>query len=211
MRRAAIGFLDGLAIVYSSILVAALVSVCVLTLRRSRGSLSPALARMVLLSTSVILSLVAAEAGTEFCRAWLHRVPRLPSAQSVEGTLGTGPDSSREPTTGEAPDTRSRQAHGKSRIKGGILPLRILVIGESSGRGEPYNPWLSVGQIVAWRLKNVFPERPTQNSRQSLDSSSQCPLNEWRMIFWCLSDAAYFLLPTFFLFRICLCGSGGDS
>ncbi len=33
------------------------------------------------------------------------------------------------------------------------------MIGESSGRGEPYHPWLSVGQIVAWRLKRVFPGR----------------------------------------------------
>ena len=36
------------------------------------------------------------------------------------------------------------------------------MIGESSGRGEPYHPWLSVGQIVAWRLERVFPGRPIQ-------------------------------------------------
>ena len=40
------------------------------------------------------------------------------------------------------------------------MPFEILVIGESSGRGEPYHPWLSVGQIVAWRLEQVFPGRP---------------------------------------------------
>ncbi len=33
------------------------------------------------------------------------------------------------------------------------------MIGESSGRGEPYNPWLSVADIVAWRLEKVFPGR----------------------------------------------------
>ena len=31
------------------------------------------------------------------------------------------------------------------------------MIGESSGRGEPYHPWLSVAQIAAWRLEKVFP------------------------------------------------------
>jgi hypothetical protein len=37
--------------------------------------------------------------------------------------------------------------------------LRILVIGESSARGEPYHPWLSVPQIVAWRLERILPGR----------------------------------------------------
>ena len=27
-------------------------------------------------------------------------------------------------------------------------------------RGEPYHPWLSVGQIAAWKLESVFPGRP---------------------------------------------------
>ena len=34
-----------------------------------------------------------------------------------------------------------------------------MVIGESSGRGEPYQPWLSVGQIVSWQLEPIFPDR----------------------------------------------------
>ncbi|MDR3635525.1 MAG: tetratricopeptide repeat protein [Isosphaeraceae bacterium] len=35
----------------------------------------------------------------------------------------------------------------------------IVVIGESSARGEPYHPWLSVGQVAAWQLEKVFPDR----------------------------------------------------
>jgi hypothetical protein len=35
----------------------------------------------------------------------------------------------------------------------------LVVIGESSGRGEPYHPWLSVGQIVGWQLERLFPSR----------------------------------------------------
>jgi lysophospholipase L1-like esterase len=36
---------------------------------------------------------------------------------------------------------------------------RILVLGESSALGEPFRPWLSVGQIVASKLEDVLPGR----------------------------------------------------
>jgi hypothetical protein len=36
---------------------------------------------------------------------------------------------------------------------------RILVLGGSSALGEPYRPWLSVGQIVAWQLQEAIPDR----------------------------------------------------
>jgi hypothetical protein len=36
--------------------------------------------------------------------------------------------------------------------------IDILVIGESSARGVPYEKWLSVGDIVAWKLGEAFPE-----------------------------------------------------
>lgn len=36
---------------------------------------------------------------------------------------------------------------------------RILVLGGSSALGEPFRPWLSVGQIVAWQLQRAVPDR----------------------------------------------------
>ncbi len=36
---------------------------------------------------------------------------------------------------------------------------RIVVLGGSSALGEPYRPWLSVGQIVAWRLGQAVTNR----------------------------------------------------
>jgi hypothetical protein len=36
---------------------------------------------------------------------------------------------------------------------------RIVVLGGSSALGEPYRPWLSVGQIVAWQLQHAVPGR----------------------------------------------------
>src|SRR5262249_39348618 len=38
-------------------------------------------------------------------------------------------------------------------------PLYLVVVGESSARGEPYHPWISVGQVVGWQLERVFPGR----------------------------------------------------
>ncbi len=40
--------------------------------------------------------------------------------------------------------------------------FRIVVLGGSSALGEPYRPWLSVGQIVAWRLGGAMPGRPIE-------------------------------------------------
>ena len=37
--------------------------------------------------------------------------------------------------------------------------FRIVVLGGSSALGEPYRPWLSVGQIVAWRLGQAVTNR----------------------------------------------------
>ena len=36
---------------------------------------------------------------------------------------------------------------------------RIVVLGGSSALGEPFRPWLSVGQIVAWQLQRAVPTR----------------------------------------------------
>ena len=37
--------------------------------------------------------------------------------------------------------------------------LDIVVLGESSACGAPYDEWLSVGQIVAWQLQEAIPKR----------------------------------------------------
>ena len=36
---------------------------------------------------------------------------------------------------------------------------RIVVLGGSSALGEPFRPWLSVGQIVTWQLQRAVPSR----------------------------------------------------
>ncbi len=36
---------------------------------------------------------------------------------------------------------------------------RIAVLGESSALGEPYRPWVSIGQLIAWKLAQAVPDR----------------------------------------------------
>ena len=57
--------------------------------------------------------------------------------------------------------------------------FRIVVLGGSSALGEPYRPWLSVGQIVAWRLAGGHPgaairvRDPGLAGRLARDAASQ--------------------------------------
>jgi hypothetical protein len=154
-RQAALVFLDALLIGYGVALLSAVVATFTVALawRRSRGRSSRFCAKLLLLCGAVLLSLLALEVGAMAWHAWLHRDPRLHTTQTLahaevnpinDVALGL-PDQFRDRPIG---------------TKDAIRPLKFLVIGESSGRGEPYDPWLSVGQIVAWRLGEVFPGRP---------------------------------------------------
>jgi hypothetical protein len=48
-----------------------------------------------------------------------------------------------------------------SRFAEGSPPgsLHIVVIGGSSALGEPFRPWLSIGQVLEWRLQEGLPDR----------------------------------------------------
>jgi hypothetical protein len=113
------------------------------------------------LGVSILLSLVVLDVGAAAWSARLHQAPRLPA-------LGTGSASASKPVSpgpppapgSPVPELPSRFATAAHRPEAGAL--RILVIGESSARGEPYHPWVSVGQIVAWKLESVCPGRPVQ-------------------------------------------------
>src|SRR5215468_7496820 len=48
---------------------------------------------------------------------------------------------------------------GGPRPTGAGGDVTIVVVGESSAEGVPYRDWLSVGKIVAWQLRRLFPQR----------------------------------------------------
>jgi hypothetical protein len=162
-RRLAIIYLDGLLVGYALAMSVAVVTIGVVILLRMRSGDTPARrrrqARLLALGVSVLLSLILLDSGAAAWSTWLHRVPQLPA-------IGGGGTAHKEPglpdpsKTGVDPDLPRRFP---ARPAGsGAGALRILVIGESSARGEPYNPWLSVGQIVAWKLEQVLRGRPVQ-------------------------------------------------
>jgi hypothetical protein len=118
--------------------------------RRDRGLLKRS-ARWMLLASSGLLGLVTMELGSASRLRFLARLPVLPtrfaqpairvSTTSDQGNLGEHGQASRTSSSVSADD------------------LYIVVVGESSAIGVPYQPWLSVGQLVGWQLEQVFPGR----------------------------------------------------
>ena len=165
-KQSAILFVDGMLIAYPLAVLASVLGAVVLTYlgvrrrsqRRPDGSRpaqrNPLQMRLLLLCFSTLLSLAALEAGAALWRSRLNRSPDLPAVVPArESGKGGVPDGSADP------GLPTRFQGQPSASADAARPLRILVIGESSAHGEPYHPWLSVAQIVAWRLEKVFPGR----------------------------------------------------
>jgi len=164
-RLAAVGFLNVLLVAYGLTLMAVLTGIVVVAFfsrRKTPRHSSVARSRLLLLGVSLLVSLLGLEAGAAAWQAWLHRSPRLPEVTFRAEATAMDAGASRNPTAGTAPSLPKRFPPNQRERDAHAIPLRILVIGESSGRGEPYNPWISVGQIVAWRLEPVFPGRPIE-------------------------------------------------
>ena len=116
--------------------------------KRRRAQKWPA--RLLLLGISSLICLVALEAGTALQAALAAPQPRAADHSARDGQIS-------------AALCRRIFSLGSGSGSGpGSQALRILVIGESSARGDPYHPWMSVGQIVGWQLERIFPGRPVQ-------------------------------------------------
>jgi lysophospholipase L1-like esterase len=97
--------------------------------RRRAGRLRSVLARGALVATTSIAGVIVAEVAAEFYGSWVHREPRL------------------------------AMIDGPPAVTSGSGDVSILVIGESSAEGVPYRDWISVGRIVVWQLRRLFPQR----------------------------------------------------
>ncbi|MBX6313197.1 MAG: hypothetical protein IRY99_09825 [Isosphaeraceae bacterium] len=164
LRRATVVLLWGLLIAYGLILAIApagtiLLGVGLWRARRRGESWPVSRVRALLLCASLLVGLALLEGGAAAWRAWTRRPPALPTSFA---------DDPKE-TPKRTPDlpTRFREAPQDE--------LNLVVIGESSARGEPYDPRLSVGQIVGWQLGHVFPERRV---RVQMLAKSGCRLEE---------------------------------
>jgi hypothetical protein len=149
-------FLYALLYVYALILVAAPLGVIVagiLVVRaRRRGLFRPDYARLLSLSVSCLLGLGLLDASASAWLAWTHRAPSLPELQALPDP---SPKLPRLPTEFDEESSLKTAGSGSDNA----APLELVVLGESSARGEPYDPWLSIGQILEWQLSGIFPER----------------------------------------------------
>ncbi len=88
-------------------------------------------------------------------RTWLARALALFAALAIGMALAEGAAAARlaavRPTMPrlrtEFPDPR------------GDRVVDVVILGESSARGDPYHEWFSVGEIVAWKLREAIPDR----------------------------------------------------
>ncbi len=108
---------------------------------RGRGARRTWLIRWVSLSVAVMFGLVLAEATAWAWLAWT-RVP-MPKLKT------------------RFPEAANRLTLESKRLSDPTdeRTVNILVLGASSARGVPYHEWLSVAEIVAWKLREAFPDR----------------------------------------------------
>jgi hypothetical protein len=100
--------------------------------RRDRAAVLRSFRWLLLTSTSLI-ALITMEVVSAIAIRWSYNIPWLP--------------------------TRFATAAARS-VPATDNGLYLVVVGESSARGEPYQPWVSVGQILGWQLEGIFPDRP---------------------------------------------------
>jgi hypothetical protein len=116
--------------------------------RRAKGL------RSAVLASIGLGALVATELVSATILRREQRIPNLPTVFENSSSKR----SSRSSTNHATPGARSGS---HSSAPGADEPgeITLAVVGESSAQGEPYQPWLSVGQIVAWQLERALPGR----------------------------------------------------
>jgi hypothetical protein len=132
-RQAAVWVLGYAQAAYGITLAATLVGVLsagFLIYRARRRRMSrPWAARVLLFCGACLVGLMLVEGAAAAFRARVHRLPVLPRYNT---------EFSETPAPNE---------------------VAIVVLGESSALGYPYNPRISIGQIVAWRLGQMVPSK----------------------------------------------------
>jgi len=132
-----IGFLTSLGVAYGLVMMTALGGVPVLSVilyrARRRGTSRPIVARWLLLLGCCLLGLVVAEATAAAWQSAKHRVPSLSNGEPL--------------------------LPARFVDSGGESEVTLVVVGESSAEGLPFESWFSVGTVVAWELGRAIPAR----------------------------------------------------
>lgn len=119
---------------------------------RARGQGRAGLGRASLLCTSLILGLVMTETTAA---VWLRRAHE-------STTVPAGGRRTQDPSEAKItwPTTIDRiELPDRFPDEGGDPTADVVVMGESSAAGVPYDWWLSIGSIVTWQLEESLPGR----------------------------------------------------
>lgn len=135
-RSAMVRFHRGVLVAYAVVVVLGPIVGGVATARvlraRKRRQSRPIAARVALLCSASLLGLLLLEAAAGLHQAW-NRRPPAGSPRVPHPRMAAQPGDPNE--------------------------LVILVLGESSAKGDPYHKWLSVGKILAWQVERANPGR----------------------------------------------------
>jgi lysophospholipase L1-like esterase len=138
-----------------------------LGLRFYRRANLAAAARGLLLSLSVVGALGVAEAACVVWQARHRRGTAVPAGGLRDREAGDEPlHVTALPAVDQFPSRFPESADDRQ--------IGILVLGESSAEGVPLSRWVSVGSMIRWKLKEVFPGRPVwldvfATSRETLE------------------------------------------
>jgi hypothetical protein len=153
--QAALIFLTALKFVYWIVGVLASVGLGVLGFLLFRGlrpRSRPLVARGLLLCVSLILGMIAAETASTI---WLYRSHQR-TALPIGGRRDDTPFA-RSSLEARAPrDIPLPTTFAQTKADGEI---NLVILGESSAEGVPYNFWVSIGAMIGWQLKEAIPSR----------------------------------------------------
>jgi len=174
---------------------------------RRRGLERRQAARGLLCATSVLIGLLVAEAVVAVRQYRSHRTDVLPSIRE--------PEDARKGAVGRLPLASETIALPRQFPDGpGDRGIDLVVLGESSAEGVPFQNWLSIGAIVKWQLEKAIPGLDVRlkilaRSGDTLEKQHQalaglnrrpellivyCGHNEFFSRFFAFSDLPYYFL-----------------
>ena len=118
--------------------------------RRRKRQPAFKIARWFLLGMSVLLALAMAEVAGVMLKRLSHPASALPP----------GDLAGRDPATRIAMAPAEIELPTRFPEPPGDRKLDVVVMGESSRPGIPYQNWLSIGQLLKWQLGEILPDRP---------------------------------------------------
>ena len=151
--RTELFFLIGVEIAYGVTLISSVLGVSVLSIvclaGRRRGRTPRRAGRWLLCAASLLVALIVGEAVVLVRQKRRSRMPVLPEAADALAPHASA--AWRLPPPGEPALLREH-----FNDPAGSREIDLVVLGESSAEGVPFQRWLSIGAIVKWQLEEAI-------------------------------------------------------